>query len=83
MGRYIKVIDRQFLLPDKDNYKPCWYLSLECGHTKILGSTSPGYARGGIVQNTLCPICDTPKKKKPVDARKLQRFADWIIENDL
>ena len=79
----MKVIDRQFLPPDKNNYKLCWYLHLECGHTKILVSSSYGYARAGIVQNTLCPICDTPKKKKPVDARKLQRFADWIIENDL
>ena len=83
MGRYIKVIDRQFLLPDKDNYKPCWYLSLECGHTKRLVSSSPGYARAGKVQNTMCPICHNPKHRKPVDARRLQRFADWIIENDL
>ena len=83
MERYMKVIDRQFLPPDRDNYKPSWYLFLECGHTKMLVSSSYGYARAGKVQNTLCPICDTPKKNKPRDAKNLQVFADWIIEKDL
>ena len=79
----MKVIDRQFLRPDESNYKPCWCLSLECGHIKMLVSSSYGYTRAGEVQNTLCPICDTPKKKKPDDAKSLQVFADWIIEKDL
>lgn len=83
----MKVTDRAFNCRGGvgGSYKPTWYLYLECGHVKTLNPTSHGYYRGELVKHVRCTICDGPPKAKPKigSSDALERFADYIIANDL
>ena len=83
----MKVIDRVFNPRGGvgKSYKPLWSLYLECGHTRTLCANSPSYYRGELIKHLRCDVCDKPVKRKlqiTSDA-KLEKFADYIIDNDL
>ena len=77
----MKVLGRKYYRKSKSQITNTWVLDLDCGHTKLLRANSANYARGEVVRNTLCDVCDTPKKKNT--PRSLEKLANYIIENDL
>ena len=83
----MKVIDRVFnpIGGVGEPYKPLWCLYLECGHARTLYSTSSNYYRGELIKHLRCDVCDEPAKRKPkrTSAAELEKFADYIIDNDL
>lgn len=79
----MKVLDRKYYRKSDRHLANTWALELDCGHTKLLRSTSANYVRGELVRNTMCEICDNPKKRAIGTPKKLQDLATYIIENDL
>lgn len=65
------------------NYKAAWSLYLECGHVRTLCASSPSYYRGEVIKHVRCEVCDKPAKRKFTSDTKLEKFADYIIDNGL
>jgi len=79
----VKVLGRKYYRKSERHVANTWVLDLDCGHTKLIRSNSANYARAEIVRNTMCDICDNPKKRAMPTPKKLQDLATYIIENDL
>jgi hypothetical protein len=79
----VKVLGRKYYRKSKSQITSTWVLDLDCGHTKLLRANSANYARAEVVRNTLCDVCDNPKKKNKPTPKKLQQLATYIIENNL